>query len=169
MRTVAGPVLGATGPGFRLFQGIPYATAARWQPPVAPVSWTAVRKTTQPGPRCIQDIRVDPDYGLPTSEDCLNLTVWTPDGATPKSRRPVMVWIHGGGFLNGSSDIYNSRVLTTRGDVVVVTINYRLGALGFLAHPALAGPGQDPGNYGLADQQSALRWVRVGNTNVSAG
>jgi len=160
VRTVAGPVLGATGPGFRLFQGIPYATAARWQPPVAPVSWTAVRKTTQPGPRCIQDIRVDPDYGLPTSEDCLNLTVWTPDGATPKSRRPVMVWIHGGGFLNGSSDIYNSRVLTTRGDVVVVTINYRLGALGFLAHPALAGPGQDPGNYGLADQQSALRWVR---------
>ncbi|MGV0991591.1 MAG: carboxylesterase/lipase family protein [Mycobacterium sp.] len=160
MRTVAGPVLGAMGPGFRLFQGIPYATAARWQPPVAPAPWTAVRKSTQPGPRCIQDVRLDPDYGLPTSEDCLNLTVWTPDGAAPDARRPVMVWIHGGGFLNGSSDLYNARLLASRGDIVVVTINYRLGALGFLAHPALAAPGVDPGNYGLADQQAALRWVR---------
>lgn len=165
VRTVAGPVLGATGPGFRVFQAIPYATAARWQPPVAPAPWTAVRKVTQPGPRCVQDVRVDPDYGLATSEDCLNLTVWTPDGATPRTRRPVMVWIHGGGFLNGSSDIYNSRELTTRGDIVVVTINYRLGALGFLAHPALAAPGQDPGNYGLADQQAALRWV---HDNIAA-
>lgn len=71
-----------------------------------------------------------------------------------------MVWIHGGGFLNGSSDIYNSRWLATRGDIVVVSINYRLGALGFLAHPALAANRDQLGNYGLADQQAALRWVR---------
>ena len=160
VRTVAGPVRGVAGPEFRLFQGIPYAAAPRWQPPVAPVGWTAVRDATKPGPRCIQDVRVDPDYGLATSEDCLNLTVWTPPGATPSAPRPVMVWIHGGGFLNGSSDLYNAQWLATRGDIVVVTINYRLGALGFLAHPALAGPGEDPGNYGLVDQQAALRWVR---------
>jgi para-nitrobenzyl esterase len=70
-----------------------------------------------------------------------------------------MVWIHGGGFLNGSGDIYDSQTLTTRGGIIVVTLNYRLGALGFLAHPAL-GAGNDVGNYGLADQQAALRWIR---------
>jgi para-nitrobenzyl esterase len=164
VRTANGPVRGAHGDGFRVFQGIPYGAAPagplRWQPPQAPPRWTSVRDATKPGLRCIQDVRVDPDFGLPTSEDCLNLTVWTPAGATPKSRRPVMVWIHGGGFLNGSSDIYNSRRLATRGDIVVVAINYRLGALGFLAHPALAGSDGALGNYGLADQQEALRWVR---------
>ncbi len=165
--TASGPVRGTAADGVRIFQGIPYAApptgALRWQPPVAPIPWRSVRQATAPGLRCIQDVRVDPDYGRPTSEDCLNLTVWTPDGARPGSPKPVMVWIHGGGFFNGSADIYNSRWLATRGDIVVVTINYRLGALGFLAHPALAarpGSAHDPGNYGLADQQAALRWVR---------
>ncbi|MEI6699242.1 MAG: carboxylesterase family protein [Mycobacteriaceae bacterium] len=161
VRTAAGPVRGIAEPGVRIFEGVSYAAAPvgplRWQPPEVPVPWTSVRDATKPGLRCIQDTRVDPDYGLGTSEDCLNLTVWTPDGATPETPRPVMVWIHGGGFLNGSSDIYNAKWLATRGDIVVVTVNYRLGALGFLAHPALAG---DRGNYGLADQQAALRWVR---------
>ncbi|MCE9514981.1 MAG: carboxylesterase family protein, partial [Mycobacterium sp.] len=159
--TEAGPVRGIVADEFRLFQGIPYAAAPRgpmrWQLPVAPVPWRTVRDATGPGLRCIQDVRADPDYGRPISEDCLNLSVWTPAGATPATPRPVMVWIHGGGFLNGSSDIYNSQWLATRGDIVVVTVNYRLGALGFLAHPAL---GADPGNYGLADQQASLRWVR---------
>lgn len=173
VRTSNGPVRGVVGSSeghrFRVFHGVPYAAAPtgalRWQPPIPPPRWTAVRDATKPGLRCIQDIRRDPDFGLATSEDCLNLTVWSPDGATPKSPRPVMVWIHGGGFLNGSSDIYNSRRLTTRGDIVVVAINYRLGALGFLAHPALAGPDGAVGNYGLADQQAALRWV---HDNVAA-
>ena len=170
VRTADGPVRGVAGSvdgrGFRVFQGIPYAAPpARWQLPSAPAPWTAVRDATKPGLRCIQDVRADPDFGLGTSEDCLNLSVWTPDGAAPNSRRPVLVWIHGGGFFNGSSDIYNSRRLATRGDIVVVTINYRLGALGFLAHPALAGADGAVGNYGLADQQAALRWVR---DNVAA-
>ena len=163
--TTAGPVRGTVvtgdGGGFRLFQGIPYAAAPagplRWQPPTAPAPWPAVRDATAPGLRCVQDVRADPDFGRPTGEDCLNLSVWTPDGAGPRKQRPVLVWIHGGGFLNGSSDLYNARWLTTRGDIVVVTVNYRLGALGFLAHRAL---GPEPGNYGLADQQAALRWVR---------
>lgn len=171
--TSAGPVRGviSAGPdgGLRLFQGIPYAAAPvgplRWQPPVAPARWTAVRDATKPGVRCVQDVRVDPDFGRPTGEDCLNLSVWTPRGAMPDSPRPVLVWIHGGGFLNGSSDIYNARWLTTRGGIVVVSINYRLGALGFLAHPALAADRDQLGNYGLADQQAALRWVR---DNISA-
>ncbi|HCA53797.1 MAG TPA: carboxylesterase, partial [Mycobacterium sp.] len=84
--TSAGPVRGSVAPDVRIFQGIPYAAAPagplRWQPPVAPVRWNAVRDATQPGLRCIQDTRVDPDYGLATSEDCLNLTVWSPSGAT---------------------------------------------------------------------------------------
>ena len=167
VRTTAGPVRGRVLPGLRIFQGIPYAAAPvgplRWQPPESPAPWRSVRDATKPGLRCIQDVRADPDFGLRTSEDCLNLTVWTPQGATPDTPRAVMVWIHGGGFLNGSSDIYNAKWLATRGDIVVVTVNYRLGALGFLAHPALAGrdgSGEDPGNYGLADQQAALRWVR---------
>lgn len=167
VQTAGGPVRGRVSSGVRIFQGIPYAAAPvgelRWQLPQAPVPWRAVRDATKPGARCIQDVRADPDFGLRTSEDCLNLTVWSPAGATPKSPRAVMVWIHGGGFLNGSSDIYNARWLATRGNIVVVTVNYRLGALGFMAHPALSvGDGRDgdPGNYGLADQQAALRWVR---------
>jgi para-nitrobenzyl esterase len=91
--TADGPVRGsvAGGPdgGFRLFQGIPYAAAPvgplRWQPPAAPVPWTEVRDATRPGLRCIQDTRADPDFGRPTGEDCLNLSVWTPDGAGPAS------------------------------------------------------------------------------------
>jgi para-nitrobenzyl esterase len=166
--TSAGPVRGILGGGpdgaFRLFQGIPYAAAPvgplRWQPPAAPVPWTSVRDATKPGLRCVQDVRADPDFGRAAGEDCLNLSVWTPDGATPETPRPVLVWIHGGGFLNGSSDIYNARWLTTRGGIVVVSINYRLGALGFLAHPALSRDRDQLGNYGLADQQAALRWVR---------
>ena len=165
--TSAGAVRGTAGVsdgrGFRTFQGIPYAASPagerRWQPPAEPPRWDGVRDATGPGLRCVQDTRVDPDYGRPTGEDCLNLTVWSPQGARPADPRPVMVWIHGGGFLNGSSDIYDARWLATRGDIVVVTVNYRLGALGFLAHPALAGP-HAGGNYGLADQQASLRWVR---------
>ena len=161
VRTTAGAVRGVVSPQLRLFQGVPYAAAPpRWQLPSAPVPWAGTRDATRPGPRCIQDVRSDPDFGLEASEDCLNLTVWAPGSATTAKPRPVLVWIHGGGFLNGSSDIYNSRWLATRGDIVVVTINYRLGALGFLAHPALARDGVEPGNYGLADQQAALRWVR---------
>ena len=110
-----------------------------------------------PGPRCIQDPSGDPEFGKQSDEDCLSLNVWTP--ATTGPPRPVMVWIHGGSFTGGSGKIYDGRWLVSRGDIIVVTINYRLGTLGFLAHPALGPPG-DVGNYGLQDQQAALRWVR---------
>ncbi len=163
VQTDAGTVRGIAAPDHRLFDGIPYAAPPigplRWQPP-APVSpWQGVRDATRSGPRCIQDPGSDLEFGRQTDEDCLTLNVWTPPAGAAKGERPVMVWIHGGAFVNGSGGIYDGRRLAKRGDIVVVTINYRLGALGFLAHPAL-GPAGDVGNYGLADQQAALRWVR---------
>ena len=160
VRTQAGAVRGAVADDHRYFAGIPYAAAPvgplRWQAPQPAPAWSGLRDATRPGPRCIQDTSTDVDPS-PTSEDCLTLNVWTP----PPSRgpRPVMVWIHGGGFTNGSGEFYDARRFAARGDIVVVTINYRLSTLGFLAHPALGAPGE-VGNYGLLDQQAALRWVR---------
>lgn len=158
--TASGSVRGLVAPDHVLFQGIPYAAAPvgelRWQPPAAVPPWEGMRDATKSGPRCIQDATRDPDWGRGMSEDCLSLNVWSPAHAVGL---PVMVWIHGGAFVNGSADLYNSQWLATRGEMVVVTVNYRLGALGFLAHPALGAP-DELGNYGLADQQAALRWVR---------
>ena len=160
VQTESGSVRGMVAADHRLFTGIPYAAppvgALRFQPPVPAPGWAGFRDATRPGPRCIQDVDNDVDK-RETSEDCLTLNVWTPPPSGEP--RPVLVWIHGGGFVNGSGDIYNARRLAGRGDIVVVTINYRLGALGFLAHPALGQEG-DVGNYGLADQQAALRWVQ---------
>jgi para-nitrobenzyl esterase len=165
VKTKSGAVRGMVAADHRLFAGIPYAAppvgALRWRPPEPAAGWAGFRDATRPGPRCTQDVSNDVDQ-TETSEDCLTLNVWTPPPSGEK--RPVMVWIHGGSFINGSGDIYNARSLASRGDVVVVTINYRLGALGFLAHPAL-GPAGDVGNYGLADQQAALRWV---HDNIAA-
>ena len=161
VRTTAGLVRGDVAADHRQFSGIPYAAPPvgplRWEPPAPAPAWTGARDATRPGLRCVQDAATDLDPCRARGEDCLNLNVWTP----PPSNvlRPVLVWIHGGGFANGSGDVYNARRLAGRGDIVVVTINYRLGALGFLAHPALGPPGA-VGNYGLADQQAALRWVR---------
>jgi para-nitrobenzyl esterase len=160
VHTATGTVRGVVAADHRLFAGIPYAAPPvgplRWQPPAPAPSWPGVRDATHPGPRCIQDAS-DLELGRQTGEDCLSLNVWTPP-TTSDERRPVMVWIHGGSFINGSGGIYDARWLASRGDIVVVTLNYRLGALGFLAHPALGSSG-DVGNYGFADQQAALRWV----------
>ena len=106
----------------------------------------------------------DPSPGDVQSEDCLTLNIWTPEiPEEPASAtgRPVMVWIHGGGFTSGSGSVflYRGGPLARQGDVVVVTINYRLGALGFLGHPGLADPDGFMGNWGLHDQVAALRWV----------
>lgn len=100
-------------------------------------------------------------------EDCLYLNVYAPNGATPQSKLPVMVWIHGGAYTAGSASAYDGRVLAQKNNIVVVTLNYRLGALGWLSLPALGaedGGGQS-GNYGLMDQQAALKWVQ---SNITA-
>src|SRR5690349_21722144 len=163
VHTSAGALRGVVASDHRLFAGIPYAAPPlgplRWQPPAPAAAWQGVRDATRPGPRCLQDPGGDPEFGRQTDEDCLTLNVWTPPVGRGGGPLPVMVWIHGGAFINGSGGIYDARWLAERGDMIVVTINYRLGAMGFLAHPALGSPG-DVGNYGLADQQAALRWVR---------
>ena len=165
--TTDGAVRGTAGPGGDAFLGLPYAApptgTLRWRPPQPPAHWHGVRDATSFAPSCPQNPAGNPFLppGL-ISEDCLYLNVYTP--APPSSDqggRPVLVWIHGGGLTQDGSRNYDPTTLAADG-VVVVTINYRLGALGFLAHPALAArPGGPAGNYGLMDQQAALRWVQA--------
>ena len=148
------------------YLGVPYAEPPvgelRWKPPQPPEQWDGVRDCTQFGPACPQPKSLLGPTPSPFDEDCLSLNVWTPlkRGQEPL---PVMVWIHGGGFTTGSGakDVYRGTRLANEG-VVVVTINYRLGPFGFLAHPALSAesPHGVSGNYGLLDQIAALKWVK---------
>lgn len=157
--------------GTRVFRGIPYAEAPigelRWKPPTAADGWKGTRDATKFGPACMQVEAApgtDSVYAEPIpamSEDCLSLNVWTPKGA---KKAPVMVWIHGGGLYGGaaSSAFYDARNIAAKGEVVVVSINYRLGLFGFLSHPGLSAesPHGSSGNYGLLDQIEALKWVQ---------
>ena len=129
-------------------------------PPPPPAGWRGVRDATQFGPSCPQTASPFAPPGT-ISEDCLYLNVYAPTvGNNDQGGRPVLVWIHGGGLVQDGARNYDGTKLAADG-AVVVTINYRLGALGFLAHPALASrPGGPAGNYGLMDQQAALRWVQ---------
>ncbi len=163
-----GVLVGREAEGVRSFKGVPYARppvgALRWRTPHPAEPWSGERDAGQVGPICIQppangDNGVGP---LPMSENCLTLNVWAP--ANREGPLPVMVWIHGGGLNNGSGTaaLYDGTNLAKRG-VVVVTVNYRLGRLGFFDHPALAAarsPGEPAANYGLMDVILALRWVR---------
>ncbi|RLV01613.1 carboxylesterase [Streptomyces griseocarneus] len=165
----AGRLRGSVRDGYRLFQGIPYAAPPtgdrRWRPPEPPAAWDGVRDATLPGSPCPQPAMSG--AAATGREDCLFLNVWAPERRSGAERLPVMVWVHGGSYTWGSGDAYPAQRLATQGDIVVVTINYRLGALGYLAHPALAN-GRDAGNYGLMDQQAALRWVK-GNIGAFGG
>src|SRR6266536_366992 len=158
-----GPVLGMAGATARTFLAIPYAAPPvgelRWRPPQPATRWHGLRDATEPAPYCPQ---APSPYGrASTSEDCLYLNVVTPADANPASRYPVLFWIHGGALLVGGSAGYDPTRLASKG-VVVVTTNYRIGMLGFLAHPALTAesPAHASGDYGLMDQQAALAWVQ---------
>ena len=146
VRTPMGLMRGMVAADYRLFQGIPYAAPPvgplRWQPPRPAAKWSGTLDASKPGPQCMQDTGPNPHVGKPTSENCLTLNVWTPAPARGAGKRPVMVWIHGGGFVNGSSDIYYSRWLASRGHIVVVTINYRLGRAGISGPPVAGRAGQ---------------------------
>ena len=158
-------------PALRHYHGIPYAAPPvgerRWAHPAPVVPWNGVLDASAPGPVCIQRTRVgvafyDPpeDATLPPqSEDCLTLNVWT-EARHDGERRPVMVWIHGGALQAGSGSMQSGRLLAEHG-AVVVTINYRLGRFGFLAHPELSRSGGVSGNQGYRDQIQALEWVRA--------
>jgi para-nitrobenzyl esterase len=164
----AGAVRGQAADGIQSFKGIPYAAPPvgvnRWRPPMPIAPWSGTRDAANFGAACIQATPGAPsiysgDLGR-TSEDCLTLNVWTP---ATTGKAPVMVWIHGGALVAGSSKepLYDGAILAAEG-VVVVSINYRLGVLGFLAHPELSAesPVGVSGNYGLLDQIAALTWVK---------
>jgi para-nitrobenzyl esterase len=160
-----GPVQGVATWQMQAFLGIPYAAAPigdlRWRPPQPYPRWHGVRDASEFGPHCPQ---LASPYGIASAnEDCLFLNIFAPQ-KTNRGRPhllPVMFWIHGGGLVVGESDGYDPAKLVAEG-VIVVSINYRLGELGFLAHPALAAESRTgaSGNYGLMDQQAALRWVQ---------
>jgi para-nitrobenzyl esterase len=170
VRIRTGTLQGITAPGsdIAVYKGIPYARPPtgelRWRPPVPAPAWEGVREAREFGHACLQPPQNPAGLysgGMASlSEDCLTLNVWAPTGAR---KLPVMVWIHGGALVGGSSSepMYDGVKLAERG-IVVVSINYRLGLLGYLAHPALSAesPQRLSGNYGLLDQIEALRWVR---------
>ncbi len=159
----SGPISGKVEGGVFVFSGIPYAAPPvgelRWKPPQAIPPWTQTKNFTLFGPACPQPKQ---NNSSKFSEDCLYLNVWTP-ATTPDERLPVMVWIHGGAFNFGSASQpeYDGKNLARKG-VVVVTINYRLGPLGFFVHPLLSKESDKntSGNYGLLDQIAALKWVQ---------
>jgi para-nitrobenzyl esterase len=164
----SGVLSGVSDGAAQVFKGIPYARppvgARRWRPPQPAEPWRDARDATAFGPACPQSGTMDNVDGgaAATSEDCLSLNVWAP--AHPARPAPVMVWLHGGGNQNGAgSKRYYDGAAFARDGVVLVTINYRLGLLGFFAHPALtreAAAGDPLGDYGLMDQVAALAWVR---------
>ena len=166
----AGILEGRIDGGIRSFKGVPYASPPvgdmRWKPPGKPARWTGARDAGQFGDSCVQ-LRANPaassiyaDDPGPTSEDCLTLNIW---GDVDARDAPVFVWIHGGALVGGSSrfGMYDGRSLAEKG-MVYVSINYRLGPLGYLAHPQLSAESERgiSGNYGLLDQIAALEWIR---------
>jgi para-nitrobenzyl esterase len=169
----AGAARGTADDGLRVFKGLPFALPPvgerRWRPPAEMPAWEGVRDATRFGASCIQPIRRGPsiyaDDTGPTSEDCLTLNIWAPENAR---NAPVFVWIYGGALSGGASRfrMYDGAALARQG-LIVVSINYRVGPLGYLAHPELSAESDEhiSGNYGLLDQIAALRWV---NRNIAA-
>ena len=158
-----GPLIGRRVAGCCVWLGIPYAMpptgALRWRAPVAAAPWEGVLAATTLGASCPQLTGRWVRAKSPAfDEDCLHLNVWSP--AADTKRRPVLVWIHGGGFTAGSAAPYDGAHLAVMGDIVVVTLNYRLGVFGFVNFGAVTGPGDVDGNLGLRDQIMALEWVR---------
>jgi para-nitrobenzyl esterase len=164
----SGMIEGAVSGEVLSFKGIPYAAPPvgelRWRAPQPVAPWQGVRATTAFGHDCIQKPMAGDAAagGGSVAEDCLFLNVWRPTNIKPSAKLPVWVWIHGGGFINGgaSAPIFDGNALARQG-LVVVTLNYRLGQLGFFMHPALKAAGEEePGNYAFLDQLAALKWVR---------
>lgn len=168
VRIETGALSGVRAAEVDSYKGIPFASPPigplRWRAPEPPVAWGGVRDASAFGPSCLQPTDFGPPPGA-MSEDCLTVNVWTPVARSPGAKLPVMVWIYGGAFVYGTSALpfYDGTAFARRG-VVLVSFNYRLGRLGFFAHPALDGDGP-AADYGLMDQIAALKWVRA---NIAA-
>ena len=155
--------------GVRAYKGVPYAAPPvarlRWRPPQPVPPWAGVRPVGAFGPNSLQGVVFDDNDPRPAgiSEDCLYLNIWTPAAPDDGARLPTMVWIHGGGFVvgSGAEPRYDGARLAARG-ILVVTLNHRLNALGFLAHPELTAESKHraSGNYGMLDLVAALGWVK---------
>ncbi len=162
--TASGKVRGLQSTSYDQWLGIPYAAdasgKARWTAPQPVAAWKGIREADQFSARCAQASGWDPGYEkVTTTENCLSLNVYVPHGA--KGKLPVLAWIHGGGFTGGAGQDTDPRQFVDKGDAIVVTINYRLGALGYLNLPGLP----EGGTFGLLDQQAALRWVQTNIAN----
>jgi para-nitrobenzyl esterase len=178
--TIYGALRGVKKQDYSVFRGIPYADAPlgvfRWCKPHPPLAWKGLRQAAAFAPRCIQagqedgslyqkEFFNDEDFLPPMSEDCLYLNIWTPAGSET-DKLPVAFWIHGGAFMQGfNSEIEFDGEAFARQGVILVTVSYRLGALGFLTHPLLWDQDGLSGNYALYDLIAALDWVR---TNIGA-
>ncbi len=169
IKTEGGLVQGKAEGDLTIFKGIPFAAPPvgdlRWKAPQPVQPWSGVKQTTAFAPACMQNSAANPRIGLPAikvSEDCLYLNIWTP-AKSAGEKLPVMVWIYGGGFSAGSTSyaLYDGANLANKG-VIVVSIAYRVGPFGFLAHPGLSSgiAHHVSGNYGLLDQIAGLKWVK---------
>src|SRR3954452_18938691 len=165
VRTASGLLRGVAESGHQAFLGVPYARPPikdrRFRPPVAARKWSGTRAADRQGAACLQFEPTGVREGQATSEDCLYLDLYRPEGARRGQKRPVMVWWHGGGWTQGTGVIYGGGSMAAETGAIVISINYRLGALGFLAHPALSAETRlGSGNYGLMDAFESLRWIR---------
>ena len=169
VETAYGPVRGADDGSITSWKGVRYAAPPtgdlRWRAPQPPEKWTEVADASALGRVCPQPVepRIPIDLGAPQGDDCLTLNIWASSNVAAGDRKPVMVWIHGGAYVLGSANqpLYNGRVLAAGGDVVVVTVNYRLGAFGFLDLSSFSTSGRRfDSNLGLRDVILALQWVR---------
>jgi para-nitrobenzyl esterase len=165
--TETGTISGVHSNGLSVYKGIPFAAPPvgdlRWRPPEHAARWAATRKADAFAPACMQvGVSMPGETPPKVDEDCLYLNIWTP-AKSPRERLPVIVWIYGGGYINGSASmpLYWGDRLARKG-AIVVTIAYRLGPLGFLALPELTreSPNHSSGNYGLMDQIAALEWIQ---------
>ena len=160
--TQNGQVVGVERNGANEYRGIPYATAERWALPVPAAAWSAPLDATNFGPACPQTARFNLTEAS-ADENCLSINVSTPTHVAPGEKLPVFVWIHGGAFIGGASNLYRLDKLAREGRMVVVSMNYRIGALGFMPNPAFQvtnSAGSFNGNFGLEDQRLAMRWVQ---------
>jgi para-nitrobenzyl esterase len=160
-RVATGILQGEVVAGGRRWVGVPYAAPAigtlRWRPPAPAADWRGVRQATRFAPACLQSAtQYDVHRG---SENCLYLNIYAPGARATRRPLPVMVWLHGGGFVNGSGNDFNGRFLAATARAIVVTVNYRLGPFGWLALKSLQQDGSS-GDYGLMDQVAALKWVQ---------